>query len=195
MIPKWGQPEVLFLSSVPQSYTSRCLRLWKSKWDEWEDASTLLWYMFSDKYISTSLPLLISIQMYSVSGRIYAEVSEAFHGRRLLLPPYVFTLPALLPLQEWISYSLGHPSKYFLPGTIFIHIYIFFQIAPEVWISCTVVYFGALCRSSRRKRCLVTNEDKDEPEKTTNNSGVRVVLTADPRLVNEGHSLPTAASL
>lgn len=65
---------------------------------------------------------LFLYKIYFVSGSIYADVNEAFHGRHLLLLLYVFFLPAFFPSR---NKYFTWPSEEILSAWHDIYIYIF----------------------------------------------------------------------
>lgn len=80
-------------------------------------------------------------------------------------------------------YSLGHLSKYFLPDTIFIHICFSNSIRSENFMYSNI--FGGHYVTPRRwSKSPVTNEEKDDLKKTTNNLRQQLSWQQIPKLGN-----------
>lgn len=160
---------MLLLSCGPHYHTSRCIppesqNLLMDRKMSAHCYSTLP----SDKYISTFLPLLISIQnLFCFWPHLcWCEWSLSwevpFIAVVCLLPACSFSPP------EINFYSLGHLSKYFLPDTIFIHI-CFSNSIRSVNFMYSNIFGGHYVTPQRGSKFPVTNEEKDDLKKTTNN--------------------------
>lgn len=138
----------------------------------------------SDKYISTFLPLLISIQnLFCFWPHLcWCEWSLSwevpFIAAVCLLPACGFSPP------EINFYSLGHLSKYFLPDTIFIHI-CFSNSIRSVNFMYSNIFGGHYVTPQMGSKFPVTNEEKDDLKKTTNNLRQELSWQRIPELGNE----------
>lgn len=169
---------------------------WKSKSvDGQEDVSPLHSTLPSDKYISTFLPLFISIQnLYCFWPHLcWCEWSLSWEAPFIvavcLLPACCFSPP------EINFYSLGQLSKYFLPDTVFIHI-CFSNSIRSVSFMYNNIFGGHYVTPQRGSKFAVTNKEKGDLEKTTNKLKQELSWQQIPELGNEAFFVvPTVASL
>ena len=196
MVPSFEEPSCatsLLWSSLPHV---QIFSPWKSKSvDGQEDVSPLHSTLPSDKYISTFLPLFISIQnLYCFWPHLcWCEWSLSWEAPFIvavcLLPTCCFSPP------EINFYSLGQLSKYFLPDTVFIHI-CFSNSIRSVSFMYNNIFGGHYVTPQRGSKFAVTNKEKGDLEKTTNKLKQELSWQQIPELGNEAFFVvPTVASL
>lgn len=196
MVPSFEEPSCatsLLWSSLPHV---QIFFPWKSKSvDGQEDVSPLHSTLPSDKYISTFLPLFISIQnLYCFWPHLcWCEWSLSWEAPFIvavcLLPACCFSPP------EINFYSLGQLSKYFLPDTVFIHI-CFSNSIRSVSFMYSNIFRGHYVTPQRGSKFPVTNKEKGALEKTTNKLKQELSWQQIPELENEAFFVvPTVASL
>lgn len=196
MVPSFEEPSCatsLLWSSLPHV---QIFSPWKSKSvDGQEDVSPLHSTLPSDKYISTFLPLFISIQnLYCFWPHLcWCEWSLSWEAPFIvavcLLPACCFSPP------EINFYSLGQLSKYFLPDTVFIHI-CFSNSIRSVSFMYNNIFGGHYVTPQRGSKFAVTNKEKGDLEKTTNKLKQELSWQQIPELGNEAFFVvPTVASL